>query len=217
MERSEAPQIIAAMLVLGAIISFPFILKNDLGEVPKAMIFSVAFILIVVLAKKSMANALDSDVEHEIWKVSRYGLKPNWHFDKPILAGIILPIFISLFSLGVAVVPTLLTYETRALKRRAAKRFGHYSYTEMTDWHIALIGAAGIISALVISIILYSTKYNLEYFAIISTLYAFFNMVPISKLDGAQIFYGSRLLWTTLALITALFVIYATLIAVHII
>lgn len=217
MEKSEAPQIFAAMVVLAAVLSFPFILKNSAAEVPKAIIFSIAFILIVVLAKKSMANALDADVEHEIWKVSRYGLKAHWHLKKSIPAGIILPIFISIFSLGSAVVPTLLTYDTRALKRRAAKRFGHYSYTEMTDWHIALIGAAGIISALVMSVILYSTKYNLEYFAIISTLYAFFNMIPISKLDGAQIFYGSRLLWTTLALITCIFVIYATLIALRII
>ena len=217
MEKPEVPQIIAAILVLAAIISFSFVLKNDLSDVPKALLFSIAFILVTVLAKKSMANALDADVEHEIWKVSRYGLRPGWRLEKSIPAGIIFPIFISLFSLGTVVVPTLLTYETKALKRRAAKRLGHYSYTEMTDWHIALIGAAGIISALIMSIILYSVKYDLEYFAIVSTLYALFNMLPISKLDGAQIFYGSRLLWITLALITVLFVIYATLIAVHII
>jgi hypothetical protein len=217
MEKSKILHIIAAMLVFAAIISFSFIIKNNSDQVPKAIAFSVIFILVIVLAKKAAANALDADVEHEIWEVSRYGLRAGWHLEKPIPAGIILPIFISIFSLGTLIVPTFLTYETRALKRRAAKRFGFYSYTEMTDWHIALIGAAGIIAALIVSIVLYSVKYNLEYFAIISTLYAFFNMVPFSKLDGAQIFYGSKLLWTTLALVTVLFVIYATLIAIHII
>ena len=217
MEKSKILHIIAAMLVFAAIISFSFIIKNNSDQVPKAIAFSVIFILVIVLAKKAAANALDADVEHEIWEVSRYGLRAGWHLEKPIPAGIILPIFISIFSLGTLIVLTFLTYETRALKRRAAKRFGFYSYTEMTDWHIALIGAAGIIAALIVSIVLYSVKYNLEYFAIISTLYAFFNMVPFSKLDGAQIFYGSKLLWTTLALVTVLFVIYATLIAIHII
>ncbi len=217
MEKREVSNLIAAVIVLTAIAGFPFILESNLQELPKTLLFSIVLITVVVGAKKFMANSLDADVEHEIWQFSRYGFRTDWRLKKPVPAGIILPIFLSLFSFGSACVPTILTYETCPLKRRAAKRFGPDSYTEMTDWHISLIGAAGIISALILSIVLYSLKYNLEYYAIISTIYAFFNMLPLSKFDGAQIFYGSRLLWTTLAMIVCIFVIYATLIALHII
>ena len=91
------------------------------------------------------------------------------------------------------------------MKRRAAKRFGNYSFTGLTENHIALIGAAGIVFALLLSVVIYFLPFNLEYFAIIAAFYAFFNMIPISKLDGAQIFFGSLTLWVALALIVCVF------------
>jgi Zn-dependent protease len=217
MKKQEILHIIAAILILTAIISFQFMLKNEWQKIIDSFIFSIIFILMTILAKKLTARSLDADVEHSLWQVSRYGFKSSHYLKPEIPAGIVFPIFFSIFSLGLFKVPTLLTYETNILKRRAAKRFGYYSYTEMTDWHTALIGAAGIVAALIFAIVLYFSPCNLESFAIISTLYAFFNMIPISKLDGSQIFYGSRLLWTTLALITFIFVLYAFLITAAII
>ena len=156
-----------------------------------------------------MANALDSDVEHEIWKVSRYGLGQRQHLKREIPAGIIFPLLLSVFSLGFIKFPALLTYESRALQRRAAKRFGFYSFTELTEWHNGIIGAAGIISVLLVGIIIYFLPYNWEYFSKLAAYYALVNMIPISKLDGTQIFFGSRVLWTTLTLITLIINAYA--------
>lgn len=215
MKKQEILHIIAAILVLAAISGFQYAVNSNWLEVLNFLIFSAVLIIIVVFSKKAMARALDADVEHEIWQVSRYGFTPGWHLEKPVPAGIIFPIFFSIFSLGFFKVPALLTYETRALKRRAAKRFGYYSFTEMTDWHTAIIGAAGILAALVISAIMYF--YGLENFAVLATLYAFFNMIPISKLDGTQIFFGSKVLWSVLAVLTLIFTFYALVISIGII
>ena len=127
---------------------------------------------------------LDSSVEHRVWHVFRYGFKAHNHFKSEMPFGVIVPLFFSLFTLGMIKVMTFLTYETHALKHRAAKRFGFYSYTEMTDWHNGLIGAAGIIATLIVSLIGYRLSYktNIAYMLYKVNCYQFesgaFNFPP---------------------------------------
>jgi Zn-dependent protease len=142
----------------------------------------------------------------------RFWFNASDKFNKGIYAGVIIPVFIAIVSLGTIKLMTALTYETRALKRRAAKRFGPYSFTEMTDWHNAVVGAAGIIICLLITFVTYWLPGNYWVdVAKLSTFYAFFNMIPFSKLDGSQIYFGSRVLWSVLAVITLIFMMYAML------
>jgi len=209
MKQSEFSHIIVAVLVLTLVSSFAFILEQQWNKILTILIFSAIIITLSISAKKLTAYLLDSNVEHEIWEMSRYGFAKRDYFKKPIPAGIIFPSVLAILSLGIIKFTSILTYETRALKYRASKRFGFYSFTEITDWHHALIGAAGIFSILLLSVVTYLIPTNLEYLAKISAYYAFWNLLPISKLDGAQIFFGSRVLWTILATITAIFVFLA--------
>ncbi|MCX8158946.1 MAG: hypothetical protein N3D20_01495 [Candidatus Pacearchaeota archaeon] len=209
MKLQEIYNVLAAIIILFAIISFPSILKSNLNFLPQAFIFSTITIILIVAARKFVAHSLDADAEHEIWSIYQWGIKPHQHFSKPIKFGIILPLLLSIISFGIIKFPVILTFEARALKRRAAKRFGFYSFTEITEFHNAVIAGSGIIAALVISLITYFLPANFEYLAKISAYYALVNLIPISKLDGAQIFYGSRTLWLTLFLITIVFTIYA--------
>ena len=209
MKSSEFLHILAAIVVLTLVAGFSFIIKGNWEIFAMVFGFSAIIIALSVLAKKGAAYLLDSNVEHEIWNMSRYGLIPSWHLKKPIPAGIIFPLFFTLFTLGIIKFTAILTYETRALKYRAAKRFGFYSYKEMTDWHNGLIGAAGILSLLILSLITYLSPMNLEYLAKMSAYYAFWNLLPISKLDGTQILFGSRILWAVFAAIASIFTILA--------
>ena len=209
MDNREISHIIAAILILTAVVGFAPALQNNWPEVSQAFLISAIIILVSVFAKKTCAYLLDSDVEHELWKFSRYGLKPGQRFRTQVPGGIIFPLFFSLISLGILKITTILTYETRALKIRAAKRFGHYSYTEMTDWHTGLIGASGILAMFIVAIISYFS--NWETLARIASYYAFWNMLPIAKFDGTQIFFGSRVLWSILAIISLVFTGYALL------
>tara|TARA_Y100000034_G_scaffold135972_1_gene210059 strand:+ start:3720 stop:4259 length:540 start_codon:yes stop_codon:yes gene_type:complete len=178
------------------------------------LLFSIIILAVYIFSKKIMAHLLDSTVEHEIWFWQRFGFKKQHKLKTPVPAGIILPLFITVFSLGFAKFLTLMTFETRALKHRAARRFGFYSFAQMTDWHQALIGAAGILSLLILGAIAYFLPFsNLEFLAKISIYYAFWNLLPISKLDGTQIFFGSRILYAALAIITLIATAFAILIA----
>ena len=210
MKESEIIQIILAIITLALINGVSEIVKLDVVSFAKIAAIAAVVILINISSKKIAASRLDADVEHEIWKIQRYGLKEGDHLQKSVPIGVILPIFISVITLGAVNLSAILTYETRALKRRAAKRFGPFSFTEMTDYHNALVGAVGIVCTLLIAFISYWIP-GMRQLGIIATSYAFFNMFPVGKLDGAQIFFGSRVLWATLAAITLIFTSYAIL------
>lgn len=206
-DYKEFKHVLAVIIVLTIVIAFSQVLENNWNFLAQALFISTIIIIVNIFSKKIIAHLLDADVEHEIWNFSEYGLMPHQHFKKPLPFGIIIPLFFAIFTLGKIKVMTFLTYETRALKVRAAKRFGYYSYAEMTDWHNGLIGAAGIISLLLLSTITYLSGF--EYLSRMAAFYAFFNMIPLGKIDGSQIFFGSKILWTTLATITLIFATYA--------
>jgi len=212
MKLREFSHILAAIVIFTAIGSFSFLIDSQWFMLPKVLLFATVIIFISIFAKKLMAGILDTDVEHEIWNVSRYGIIKHQRLTKEIPGGIIFPLILSLFSLGAIKFAAFITYEARALKKRAAKRFGFYSFTELTEWHNGLIGAAGIISLFVVALIAYFLPYSLEYFSKLTIYYAISNLIPISKLDGTQIFFGSKTLWTALALIALIFGAFAFLI-----
>lgn len=208
MKLTEIANLAIATLVLTFVTGLTFLLKSQWQDLTLAFTFSVIIITTVVLVKKAAAFLLDTDVEHEIWNMQNFGFTKRYRLKKPVPAGIILPIIISLLSLGTIKFSALLTYEVRALKYRASKRFGFYSYTALTDHHNSFIGAAGIIALFVLAFIAYLIK--LDYLSQISIFYAFWNLIPISKLDGTQIFFGSRVLWAilaTIAIISSFFAI----------
>ncbi len=220
MKESEVMQIIVAVVVLGLVsIASEMVSLNDeklvVGSLDIRAIsviigFSAVVIFANILGKKIMASRLDADVEHEIWSMQRYGFSVSSKLDKGIPVGVIFPLFVSVISLGTVNMMACLTYETKALKRRAAKRFGPFSFTEMTDYHNALVGASGIIASLFVAFVCYFIP-EASVLGRMATFYAFWNMIPFSKLDGTQIYFGSRVLWAMLAVITLIFTMYALL------
>jgi len=212
MKYGEIIHIFVAFVILVAIIIAPKMFGNASPTIPKALLFAFIILLVSVSSKKIFAFLLESNVEHKIWTLERWGLHKQDKFKKPLPLGIILPIIISLFSFGAARLMSFLTYETTPKKTRAVRAFGHtkvYSYVSMTDWHNALIGAASTVSVLILALVAYFLPWNIEPLARLATFYAFSNMLPLSKLDGIQIFFGSRVLYVTLAAITLIFTGYA--------
>ncbi len=215
MKEKELIHVIFAIIILAIIISVnKIILESNYLYFGTAILFAFIIITTNILGKKVVAGWLDASIEHKVWFWQRYWFKYHWKLKKPAPIGAILPLIISAFSLGFIKLMTILTYETSALKRRAAKRFGYYSFTEMTDFHISLIGAAGIFTTLVLAFIAYWIP-PLEELSRMAAFYAFWNLLPISKLDGSQIFFGSRVIWTTLMAIALIFSAFAILLAVY--
>ena len=213
MNAKEIAVIIAAILILSVSAGLGFMLRGTIEQVVLVFIFSAIIILVNIFVKKIIARSLDADIEHEIWYFSQFGFKAHQHTKKPIPLGIIVPLVAAVATLGFLKLPAIITYEARALRVRAARRFGNYSYTEMTDWHNAIIGASGIIALLLLALITYLLPVQgFELLAQLASYYAFVNMIPFSKLDGTQIFFGSRVLYFTLGIITVIFTAYSLLI-----
>jgi Zn-dependent protease len=161
-------------------------------------LLAVFLVLIInISAKKIMAFYLDSEIEIKLWEIKRYGFKANEYFKKPFPAGIFLPIITAAFSFGYLTWMASLIFDVKPKIYRAAKRHGLYSFSEMTEYHLGLIASAGILANLILAIIGYLI--NFPELAKINLFYAFFNMLPISDLDGNKIFFGSLVLWGFLA------------------
>ena len=194
---------IAIAVVLGIVIS--------LAETWNLFLTSLILVFIIlalnIIAKKAMAYYLDSEIEIKLWNIERYGFRPNQKFKRPFPAGIFVPIIFAFITLGTFKWMASLIFDVKAKVHRAAKRHGLWSFSEMTEYHIGLIAASGICLNLLAAIIGYLI--NQPEFSKLNIYYAFFNMLPISDLDGNKIFFGSRVIWTTLAIITLIGTSYA--------
>lgn len=203
----ELMTIILIAIILGFIAGF----QKSITIVTFFYFFIIVLIIIVinVLAKKIMAYYLESEIEVKIWGVKNYGFKPHQHFEKEIPMGIFAPLIILAISLGGIKWLAALVFDVKAKTYRSAKRHGLYSFTEMTEYDIGLIAAAGILLNLFVAFISYFLGY--EDFTRLSIFFAFYNMLPISDLDGNKILFGSIILWSFVAVLTLIGLGYAVL------
>ncbi|MBU1129128.1 MAG: hypothetical protein KJ949_00690 [Nanoarchaeota archaeon] len=191
------PKEIASILAITIILGFTISLISS----TTAFLYAAGSILIIILlttfAKKIASSYFDSGIEIKIWEIKKYGFKPHRKFRKSFPAGAFFPIIITAITAGFVNWLACLTFDVKAKVHRAAKRHGYYSFSEMTEHHIGLIAAAGIFLNIILAILGY--LFNFPTFAELNIYYAFFNMLPISELDGNKIFFGSLVLWCFLA------------------
>ena len=197
---------ILLILVISIILAFSISLIETWNLFLYSFLAVLVVILINVFAKKIAGYYLDSDVEVKLWEIERYGLKPENTFKKPLPAGAFFPLIskIFFFSLASFVWMASFVFDVKPKIYRAAKRHGLYSFSEMNEAHIGYIAGVGIIANLIFALIGYLIGSPFDEFARINLYYAFFNMLPISDLDGNKVFFGSLLAWTVLATIILL-------------
>lgn len=200
---------IIAILVATIILAFSINLLTSFKSFLYTLLAVFIIILVNLIAKKVTSFHLDSEIETSLWEIKRYGVRAHWRFKKPFPLGAFLPIVSKLifFPINSFVWMASLVFDVKAKTYRSAKRHGLYKFSEMTEDHIGYIAAAGIGVNLFLAIIGYLIGFPL--FAKLNIYYAFFNMVPLSNLDGNKIFFGNLVLWIFLAVITLIGVGYA--------
>lgn len=205
------PKEIGILLLSIIILAFSNSFSIPLVGMQSKFINSIILFVIILgfyeFGKKFMAYQLDSAEETKIWTFKRYGFKENKNFKHPIPLGIILSFFIAILSQGRLLWFALTESEVNPTEARAVRRREFYSYYEMTEWHLALISASGIIASFILAIISYFI--NQPELGRLSIYYASFNLIPFSKLDGTKIFFGSKILYWTLVTISLIAISYA--------
>ncbi len=169
-------------------------------------LLSVFLILCInVLTKKATAYFLESEIEIKLWEIRRYGFKTSDKLKNAFPLGIFLPLIskIFFFALNGFVWMSSIVFDVKAKAYRAAKRHGIYSFSEMTEEHIGRIAAIGIVVNLILAFIFYiiGGEFGII-FAKLNIWFVFFNMIPISDLDGNKIFFGNLVVWSFLAVVT---------------
>ena len=190
------------LLILGIAVIFALALSflKGLDIFLSSLILAFLVLIINFVSKKVSSFYLDSKIEIKLWEVKRYGFKPTRHFKRAFPAGVLFPLLSSFFTLGTFTWLGALVFETKPRVYRAAKKHHLYNFSEMTEGHIGLIAASGILANLLFALIGYLTGFSS--FAALNVYYAFFNLLPISDLDGNKIFFGSIVLWIFLFTIT---------------
>ena len=209
----EISHIILAIVILALVVSFEvFIKKTSLGVAyfMLLLLFSAVVILVNILVKKMAAYLVDAEVEHKIWIMDRFGFYEKSYLKKPVPVGLIFPLLLSFLSLGYLKFLGMLEYDVYASKARASKKIGNVRFSELTESHMGLIGGFAILANIILAIVAYILDQPL--LAKISIYYAFANILPISNLDGTKIFFGSRVFWFLLAVISTISVLYPAIV-----
>lgn len=193
--------ILFASIILGFTISFP-----NTANVISSIIYFLILITINILAKKAMSYYFEANTKIKFWSWERFWFTKKSHFKKPIPM-LWLPLILTIFTKGYFYWLGILGFDIEPKTERISRRHGLYRFTQMTDWHIGLIAASGVIANLLLGIIAYLIGF--EPLAKFSIYYAAWSVIPISDLDGTKILFSSRILWFTITTITAIFLLFA--------
>ena len=202
--KKEILALILSLIVLAFSNSF-----INLDKFISSLLMFAIILIIYITAKKVTAYYYESEEESKIWSFQRYGWYSRSYFKYPVPIGIILPFLLSVLTFGYVKWFAVTESEVRPTPARAVKRHQIYSFSEMTEWHLALISASGILASLIIAPVAYIL--NFPELARASIFFACFNLIPLGKLDGSRVFFGSIVLWVILAAISLIALAYALL------
>lgn len=190
------------IVIITLSISISLSIIDGLGEILVILASVSLIILLNIIAKKITAYYYDSEIEMGIWEIKK-------NRKKPFPLGAFLPVIskIILFPLTSFVWMASLIFDVKPRIYRGAKRHGLYTFSEITEYHIGLIAASGIVLNLILAAAGYFLGFPL--FARLNIYYAFFNMLPISELDGNKIFFGNLALWSFLASLVLIGMLFA--------
>jgi len=207
LDKKEITIIVITTIILGFAIS----LLKSLNSFLYISLIVLAVLLINIFTKKITAYYLDTEIKINFWELKRMGIMhffnltpfqsthPSHKLKNPFQIGIILTILTTVLSMGYVIWMAILTFDIKSKVYRSAKRYGLYSFSEVTEYHEGLIAASGIAANLIFAIIGYLI--GIPELTKINIMFAVYNIIPISNLDGNKIFFGSLTLWSFLTAI----------------
>lgn len=196
MNKKEIATILLATVILALAYSFK---RTEIFY--SALASFLVIISVNVIAKKIIGFHFETNVETKFWTWQQFGLRKDMHFKTPIPMAW-LPLLLALFAKGSLLWLGILEFDIKAKAERVTKRHGLYRFSEVTEWHMALIAVWGIVANLIFAIAGYIIGFEL--FAKLSIYFIAWNVIPLGRLDGSKIFFASRGLWITVFTITAI-------------
>lgn len=209
LSKKEILPILLIIIIISLSISLSLDIVENWQSIGGVLLAVSLVILANIFTKKITAYLLDSEIEMKIWNLERYGLSPSSHFKKPFPIGAFLPVIskVILFPFKSLVWMGSLVFDVKPRIYRGAKRHGLYTFSEITESHIGLIAASGIVINLILAAIGYFLGFPL--FSRLNIYFAFFSMLPLYELDGNKIFFGNLIMWSFLAALVLIGMLFA--------
>jgi len=195
--KIENKHLIISILILTFVFAFndksssfylPFWLLNFI----KILIIITFSLLFKEIIKKYWAEKYGAVSEYRIWNIQRYYLRTKSKFPFKIPIGIILPLLITIFSLGRLFFPiTSESSITYSKIKRAGRKWAHLPHWE--EGKISIMGPlASLIIVFIFKILSYITSFSFQNVIFINSLLAVFYMLPFPQLEGGKVFIGSK-------------------------
>ena len=195
LNKKEILNIVIIILILALSIS----LFNIRGAFLPTLLAIAIIIILNVGLKKLTSHYLDIKMDIKMWEIKQWGFKTHFRFKNLVNLGILVPFILKVISLGYLNFTASLVFDVKAKVYRAAKKHGLYAFSEISEAQIGAIAAVGIAGNIIASIVGYLIGF--PDFARLNLGFAFWNLLPISNLDGNKIFFGSMVLWCFLMLL----------------
>ncbi len=163
------------------------------------------FVIVVIafltkeFVRKLVAKTQGFETEYHLWKIKKIGFKPSSgiHFFgrlyESIPLGAILSVMTTLLSAGKLFFVAVGSYD---LVIKKESRYGKKT-VHITDYDEAKIAVVGPLVNIALMIIFqfFNRNGTFDQFVFINGMVALFQMIPFSTLDGAKVFFGSRIMY----------------------
>ncbi len=208
-KKTEIKHIFISTLIIGFIFSYNnFTIVNWL----RLTILAALTLIIGESVRKIIARRKGCETEYQLWQIKKYGITKSAKFPikifnkkiKSIYIGIILPLITVFLSIGyIKLMITGTSQAKEVILKRVSKK-----YARITEFETAIIALAGPMTYILLALIFKSLSLpGFEPFIEMNYLLALYSMIPLSKLDGAKIFFGSLPLYV----FSAIFIIVSTI------
>ncbi len=188
----EIKTILIIIIILTFIFGFndnkgEFVLENWLLNLFYVFILVSLTILFNVLGYKLTAKYLGTEAEIKIWNSDVFREKFQFTKMYRYILTPVLPVLITLFSNGKLFFSCLSTFDIKN-ETLYGKKFLKLSYL-----NIGLIAVGGLFFNFILMI--FFKLLNLDKGVLINAWFIFWNLLPLSNLPGAKIFFASRIMY----------------------
>ncbi len=210
--KKEVLHLVVAILALGFVFGFDdkrpsFNFSYWLLNYIRICLASAAVLLSYALAQKIVAEHYSCSSEFKLWALQRFGFRPEYKTKRPLPIGIIIGILAAFLSAGKFPFAAFASFNIIEERHRRVGR----KFINVTAIETAKVALSGVFAALLIAFVLSALHLSKEV-ALIASLFAFFQMIPLPNLDGAKVFFASMPLFA----FSAAFVILSALLLIFV-
>jgi hypothetical protein len=124
-----------------------------------------------------------------------------------MLLGFFMPLLVKILSFGFLNWMACLTFDAKGTVYRTARKHELYQFSDVTEKELSWIAWGSLMVNLFFGFIAYLI--NAPIFSYINFSYAMYNLIPISNLDGAKIYFGNQKLWAVSAVVALILLIFS--------